>query len=226
MNFDDLSPSQREQLARAAFATVSGSDLEGVDLSRLAFEVELPEDQLGEIDPAQLNDATWQDMGDESWQEDVPAQPEAEGPTSDWTEAKQATDEAADDANPAVERARRGTKPDGMPPLWPLHALPRRQRAAVLRKFQEVPAALERAKKLGEELRERDDLSDQQKVMRLVTIETELYAELEEFLISVASQRGAMEEWVRSADNEALLDGFHWWAETMRPGEAQGSRAS
>lgn len=138
---------------------------------------------------------------------------------------KPQTDEEADASNPAVAEAEAilRERPEGMPGVYPLHALPRRKRADVELRLADCVDALDQVRKDQEALQE----SDQAGMLRLHAKTQAAVQDIAEALALGAvgpDAEKALLEWAEKADEATVLQGFAWYMGTLQPGEAGGSQ--
>lgn len=130
---------------------------------------------------------------------------------------------AGPEKNPLVGQVTR-VRPDGMPPLWPLHAMPRRERAAALRQTEKLSEGF---MSLQEGVQPNDDGEIELDLSKLGVMAdfTDLCADIADFLVdcSAPQEKDAMRTWVDGVPDAELAGAFSYYMATMQPGEAESS---
>lgn len=148
-------------------------------------------------------------------------------------------DAKADAANPAlaaVEAEQMGRiRPEGMPVVWPLHALPRRQRTAVKRGLGDVQAKLhalrEQMHALQAELPDVDTdesmtAEQRHRAQNIMADMEDASTDALEVMAQAAQQPEAFTAWGDTLEEQQIFDAFAWFGRTLAAGEATGSQTS
>lgn len=136
--------------------------------------------------------------------------------------AEKKVEPAQSDKNPlAADTAlTAGAKPEGLPGLWPLHAMPRRRRAEAVRQMAVVT---EKFSKLSDEQPdENGEIELDMSKVGVMADAIEVMADIEDYLVAVAQpgHEDQVKEWALAADDSALMAAFGWYVRTFQPGEA------
>jgi hypothetical protein len=131
-------------------------------------------------------------------------------------------DAIAEDAKAADEPP---DYPEGAPEFYALMRVPYRQRAEAIRKYGEVQAYLKAHPGVGQDRDEDDsDNSESSETDWVATADKfELVGLLDEFLLTVAVDRGAYEAWPERTDVGVFMQTWSAWQGRTQPGEASSS---
>lgn len=136
--------------------------------------------------------------------------------------AKKAAAAPVEEKNPLAANSAlaAGAKPEGLPGLWPLHAMPRRKRAEAVRQMADVTERF--AKLSDEEPDENGEIELDMSKVAVMADAIEVMADIEEYLATVAQpgHEDEVKEWAAAASDTDLMAAFGWYVRTFQPGEA------